>query len=171
MDPEAGWKLVKINNRKNDDLYMKVCVKDYELIKHMSITANKDGYPRIRSYKNWKDQTILVHQLIMGRTKKGYVVDHINQDIKDNRRCNLRVVSKSINAVNSSKKRKNKTGFMGVYFDKNTNKFDAYCTKDSKRKYLGAFKTGLEAAKARDEYFKSVHGEHPSLNFPLNRTR
>lgn len=143
----------------------KVCNCDYELIKHMKITLSCNGYLRIRSYKNRTDRSILLHQLIIGK-KYGMVIDHINQDTLDNRRCNLRHASRSLNAVNSSKKRKQNSGYIGVFHNKRSGTFYASVRKDNRKIYVGAFKTAFDAAIARDDIFFKLHGKQPNLNFP-----
>lgn len=57
----------------------------------------------------------IVLQRKIGRLlKKGELCDHINQNKLDNRRSNLRVADKSINAVNRNIRTDNKTGYNGV---------------------------------------------------------
>ena len=67
-------------------------------------------------------------------------IDHINRIRDDNRFENLRVVSRSQNMQNLSlASSKNKTGFVGVYIDKN--KFGAQISLDGKKMHLGLFDT------------------------------
>jgi hypothetical protein len=52
---------------------------------------------------------------VHGEWPKGQI-DHINADRKDNRLCNLRDVTPSVNAQNKRRAEKgNKSGFLGVY--------------------------------------------------------
>ncbi len=44
------------------------------------------------------------------------IVDHINGDTLDNRRCNLRTCSNKENVRNSKLRKSNKTGYKGVQF-------------------------------------------------------
>lgn len=48
-------------------------------------------------------KTISIHRIIMNPVGKE-VVDHINMNKADNRRCNLRICSRSQNAINSKKR-------------------------------------------------------------------
>ena len=147
-----------------------VCKRFYDLFKFMRVSVSKGGYPRIRKFINYIDSSILLHHLVIGKPPKGMVVDHINQNKLDNRRCNLRFATKSQNAFNTVKKRKNKTGYRGVYQDSKVKQktFDAYITVNGKRFWRSGFKTSIEAAIARDEMFREHFGDCGSLNFPDN---
>lgn len=72
-------------------------------------------------------------------------IDHIDQSRMNNRIENLRVVSSSENKQNLGLKRNNSTGFPGVYFNKQRNKFMAYIGVNNKHIYLGLFNTAEEA--------------------------
>ena len=43
------------------------------------------------------------------------VIDHINRDPLDNRKINLRIVSRSINSTNAKERTESKSGIRGVY--------------------------------------------------------
>lgn len=86
----------------------------------------------------------------------GYVVDHVNGDIFDNRKCNLRICTYSENMKNRSSCG-SKTGFKGVY--KAKKKFLASVRSDGKNYYLGLFKTPELAAEAYKVAAKKLHGE------------
>lgn len=73
-------------------------------------------------------------------------IDHINGDKTDNRICNLRDVSQSINMQNMvSATKKNKLGVLGVH--ERRGKFSAHFRHNNKHCYVGDFPT-LELAKA-----------------------
>lgn len=88
---------------------------------------------------NGKQKTVYLHQEVLG-VKDGFVIDHKNRDTLDNRRCNLRWASKSLNAHNSDRK--------GVYFCKWRRRFFAHCRVDGKRHSLGGHATREEAEMA-----------------------
>jgi len=54
---------------------------------------------------NGKRGILYLHQLVVGKAPKGKDTDHINQNKLDNRRENLRFVSRRLNNLNSSKKK------------------------------------------------------------------
>jgi hypothetical protein len=94
---------------------------------------------------------VKLHQIIaaiMGiEVPEGKVIDHINRDKKDNRFCNLRVITPSGNAVNCNINSRNKSGYKGVC--KRKRGWAATCTRERVIYYLGLFDTLEEAIAAR----------------------
>jgi len=68
-------------------------------------------------------------------------LDHINGKRDDNRIINLRAVNNQLNHFNE-------TTAKGYHWDSARNKYKAEITLDGKNKYLGRFKTELEARNA-----------------------
>lgn len=108
----------------------------------------------------------IISRLIMN-PPKNLVVDHINRNIFDNRRINLRVCTHSENLRN----RKSKNRIRGVRLDPRTkgeNKWQAYASVGYRKfKSLGYFKTKTEASKARDLFVKENFGSFAILNSKL----
>tara|TARA_R110000782_G_C14701656_1_gene402174 strand:- start:131 stop:634 length:504 start_codon:yes stop_codon:yes gene_type:complete len=76
-------------------------------------------------------------------------IDHINGIRSDNRISNLRVSSVSENQKNQRIGRNNKSGFIGVHFDKSKNKWAAAIGHKSRQIKLGSFEKKEDAVKAR----------------------
>lgn len=73
------------------------------------------GYLQTGGGNNKRYAHRIVLERKLGRPlAKGEMCDHINRDKLDNRRDNLRLADKSLNAVNT-KDKKNSTGYRGVY--------------------------------------------------------
>jgi len=72
-------------------------------------------------------------------------LDHLNGDKTDNRFANLRVVSDSVNCRNRSLRSDNKSGFNGVYWNKQARKWQAQIRGEKKRIHLGYFATPEDA--------------------------
>jgi len=92
------------------------------------------------------------------------VIDHINGNGLDNRKANLRPATVAQNAQNAGK-RKNRSGYKGVWFAKEKRRWRAAIWHNNSRKYLGCFKSPPEAAKAYDNAAKKYHKEFAVLNF------
>jgi len=75
-------------------------------------------------------------------------VDHINRVRDDNRWCNLRHATPSINASN----RVNSTNFVGVSWSKTVSRWIVHKYINKKNHHLGYFKTHLAACCARHSY-------------------
>lgn len=95
---------------------------------------------------------ILLHRLIMKVNNSEIDVDHINHDISDNRKENLRVVSASQNASNMRITLSNKSGVKGVCWSNKMNKWMARAMKNYKSIHLGYFDNINDAKKAREKW-------------------
>ena len=62
--------------------------------------------------------------------------DHINGDRHDNSWANLREVNSTDNMRNAKKPNTNRSGVVGLYWDKNINKWKVYIGSNGKQKYL-----------------------------------
>lgn len=72
---------------------------------------------------------------------------------------NLREANPSQVACYAKKQKNNTSGYKGVYFHKNTNKYAAQIIKKGKSHFLGIFATPKEAHKAYCKAAKKLHGE------------
>ncbi len=93
-------------------------------------------------------------------------VDHINHDGLDNRRENLREVTPSENSRNRrSKVFGGRSKYKGVFWGKESQKWEAIITKSSIKTIIGTFDTELEAAKAYDAEATAFWGFDADVNF------
>lgn len=77
--------------------------KDFERFKDSKWYRNVYGYAiRNAGFGRKGRRSEMLHQLIMGKSPKGCVIDHINCNPLDNRRANLRFVTRAVNNLNSS---------------------------------------------------------------------
>jgi hypothetical protein len=133
----------------------------YGLQKHCWFVA-KDGYFKATyrdetGKKLYIKQSNAVWEHYNGELEEGYVIDHINGVVYDNRIENLRKLTVQENACNKKLHNKNKSGVSGVHYITSE---DAWCAKigyKSKVYNLGWFKNFEDAVIARltaeKEYF------------------
>lgn len=110
-------------------------------------------------------KTLRMHNDIL-TAPKGMVVDHINLNKLDNRKENLRVVSRQYNNIHRAKGCRNKTGFVGVQYIPHLKlkKWTAEIRMNGKRFYLGYFHTAIEAAREYNKHALKHFGEYAVLN-------
>ena len=97
--------------------------------------------------------------IVLGDEYKGYDVDHINHNTCDNRKSNLRLVTRSQNNMNSTP-RKHSSSQPGVSYHKNIKRWIAEVYKDGKKIHIGCFKTEEEAIAARKAAEPYYYGEY-----------
>jgi len=82
---------------------------DMESVARIGWTTDKYGYLVANIKGTMKDVNIKLHRFIL-RAKDGEIVDHIDGDVTNNTRGNLRIVDKRINSLNFVAKAKTNTG-------------------------------------------------------------
>lgn len=93
-----------------------------------------------------KQQTILMHRLICGLTVGDRrLVDHIDRNKLNNRRANLRVVTRSGNAQNYPKRPATSSRHRGVSWHKGHKRWVAYGQVNGAFRRLGEYKDENEA--------------------------
>jgi hypothetical protein len=105
-----------------------------------------------------KASGISMHRIIMG-LKKGDTrqVDHIDGDGLNNRKSNLRVVTRRENSLNRKLNKNNTSGHRGVEWDDRNNTWRARITVNNRQIQLGRFENKQDAVTAyeaaADKYF------------------
>lgn len=104
-----------IVNTSNFEAFGKIDKDDYLKIKNYKWTLSVHN-DDIRIIANSRElNRIYLHQFIINNNDKNKVIDHINRNPLDNRKENLRIVSRSINSTNAKPRKENKSGIRGVY--------------------------------------------------------
>jgi hypothetical protein len=108
----------------------------------------------------------LLHRRLLKSTRK-QLVDHRNHNGLDNRRCNIRPSTYSLNAANARPPRQGASRFKGVTFDRSRNLWLARLYQGKKRTlFRQRFASEVEAARAYDFAALEHFGEHTLLNLP-----
>ena len=148
----------------------KVDQEDFPLVADSVWTLVRIGrvnYAR-RSVKRpdgtWRNE--YMHRLIL----RAETVDHKNGDGLDNRRRNLRPATRAQNLQNISRP-PGQSGFRGVEHYPKKGKWRANIGYGGKCLRLGYFDSPEDAARARDEKARELHGEFAVLNFPRTGER
>ena len=121
--------------------------QDHPLISKNSwcVSFMRSGKPRVESRINQK--LVRLHRLIAGAVEKDQKADHINGNTLDNRRQNLRLVTREQNMQNlHGANKKNSTGVRGVC--KRERRYIARATLNRKRIYVGSFSNLKDAENA-----------------------
>lgn len=133
--------------------------------------ANEGGYAaRQKRFGGRKGKAVRywMHRVVL-RDVPAYPVaevDHINGNKLDNRKANLRVVTKRENMQHRPKLKRE--GFKGAYFDDSCRvlkKWRAMIRVDGKLLRLGRYATPEEAARAYDAAAREHFGEYAYTNF------
>ena len=90
-------------------------------------------------------------------------IDHRDRNPKNDRIENLREASREQNLWNV--KRKNRSGFKGVFFRPDRGKYWATICISGKQTHLGVFSSAEEAAVAYDKAARKYFGEFATCNF------
>lgn len=125
---------------------------DYEIVRQFAWFINSAGY--VATKYNGRNQ--LLQRLLLSPSKNE-VVDHINRNPLDNRRCNLRIATRQQNQFNLGVFQNNRTGHKNICAV--GGKFAVYIKKDGKSMYFGRFTTLQKAVDTANEVRKRLFGE------------
>ena len=141
---------------------------DYEELSKYKWHAHKNRNSNVfyaeRNIKKGKGQTPLqMHRSLMG-LPKGKEVDHIDMDGLNNQRKNLRICTRSENMFNRPKYKSNTSGFKGVHFNKEHQKWRVFIAVNKKQIHVGYFINKEEAYKAHCFACVKYHGDFSRVN-------
>ena len=132
-----------VNRSNNNTMFVKGC--------NISLYCN-NGYFQANLGKDSIVKTFKIHKLVaiafLNHIPNGYdeVVDHIDNDSKNNNVNNLQLITQRENTSKDKKGCSSK--YTGVSMSKGSNKWEARIRIDGYKKYLGKFNCELEASNA-----------------------
>lgn len=134
----------------DDNYYGLLIIDRISLSKYVSITID--------------NKKKLLHRYILDYCGDD-VVDHINNNPLDNRKQNLRILTRKQNSQNRLSKQNSSSIYIGVSWNTSHNKWKATITIDGKEKHLGYFTNETDAAIERDKNTLIYNKEFGKLNF------
>lgn len=135
--------------------------------KNIDFIFDLDDYDKIKKYTwnitdgyivcNINRQTLFLGNFIL-QTTKG--VNYKNENKLDNRKYNLRLSTRAENIIATQKLKENNTsGFIGVCWRKNENRWKSYISVNGKQIHLGYFKNKEDAIEARKQGENKYYNE------------
>lgn len=158
-DNTAQMKKIPLRGEKGKGLYALVDADDFNMVSNYKWSL-RAGY--VAAYIPGSGKHMSLHRMIMN-PPRDMVMDHINFDKLDNRKCNLRVCTRSNNSIH--RKPYGSKRFKGIHFDKTRKKWNVSLRCRNSFVWIGRFNDPMSAARAYDEKAKQLHGEFAYLNF------
>lgn len=162
------WNINRENEYIERDNHYEIILRNRKMDQVGVVFVDKDDFDKVIQYK-WKfsggyancsrRDVGFMHTLILDK-KDGLYIDHINRNRLDNRKQNLRYVDGTINGFNKGKQSNNTSGYVGVSWEKNRNKWEAHIKKHGKKKFLGYYSEIEDAVNARREAELEYYGEY-----------
>lgn len=150
IEYEDYAEMVLYDKQSNEVARVIIDLDDIDKVKQYKWTLSH-GYAISSRHK------LCLHRFVMGNPEDSIIVDHINRDRLDNRKCNLRFCNLQENNMNKGIQSNNSSGYPGVSYSKN--KWRAYIGINGKQIHLGRYSTLEEAIEARKQAEIEYFGE------------
>lgn len=166
LEDHGDWVLVDISTEKHPQASMAIDADTFHAHRAKGggrIGAHVEGSSHYiyAGYREGSKRLSAHHDALP--LEGGFDTDHIKHgtmSFVDNRRSNLRRVSRSQNAMNHSVNTSNTSGTTGVCWDKQGKRWVAYIKVSGARLHLGRFATIASAITARRIAEQTYFGEH-----------
>lgn len=152
---------------KNKNMVMLVDTEDLPKLEGLNLyawTRRPDLGLWYGLYSTGRKKKGRIHRLLTN-APEGMVVDHINGNALDNRKCNLRIVTQTENQANQHKhlgRKRNpeaSSHYRGVHYCTRSRGWKAQIQKYGKKYSLGTFTTEDNAAQAYNFMAYELYGE------------
>jgi hypothetical protein len=124
------------------------------------------GYWKVKLFSKNHNRSRIVWELHYGDLVGETEVDHIDFNRQNDKIENLRACTSAENSQHQGLRSNSTSGFIGVSWHKQSERWHACIQVAGKRIPLGGFSTAEEAAKAYDAAALKYHGAFAVLNFP-----
>lgn len=127
-----------------------------------------EPWPNYKQYMFYFPETQKTAHIgrVLLNPEQGLDVDHCSGITHDFRRSELRICTHSENCFNQKMRSTNKSGYRGVYFEKQTQKYRAAITLNHMSYKSGRYDDPVEAALWYDAYAFKARKNFARLNFP-----
>lgn len=138
----------------DDEDYARVVEAEKTYGRNWTVTYNKNGVARVSmtlgSGRDRNCRNIGLNRFILNYHGASYI-DHINRNVLDNQKHNLRIASPAENRINCKLRSDSTSNCVGVHFHIRVQKWQAYINMAGVRYNLGYFSTKEEAIVARQK--------------------
>jgi hypothetical protein len=142
----------------SDNNFILIDTEEYVRICNYCWSITSNGYAQARDCNEF-NSVVLMHRIIMD-APKGKVVDHKNHIILDNRKENMRLCTQLENVKNQLLSKANTSGYKGVYWSTEKEKWYVKIGLNNKNLHLGYFNNIIEAFNTRLEAEIDYFGEY-----------
>ena len=129
---------------------------DFDYLNQFNWHSNTNG--SVSSSLGGGEKRMLISRFIM-QAPDNLEVDHIDGNRLNNQRSNLRLATSSQNKMNRGPRVDCKSGYKGVSWHKQRNKWTARIMADNKYIHLGLFENVIDAAQSYNIAAKKYHKE------------
>lgn len=144
---------IVLRNKHSEDVgHALIDLDDVQLCKQYKWHMRKLNYviATVPNGTRASNDKVHLHRLISNCNDPSLIVDHINRDPLDNRKCNLRIVNSQTNSTNNGG-----TGVIQVP----SGRYQAHVMRHYKAIYIGTYDTYEEALQARKEFVEKYDAE------------
>jgi len=156
---------ISLSSRNHPDLCALIDEEDLPLVQGHRWYAAPIGHT-IYATTKIGGKTVYMHRLLLDAPPH-LMIDHIHGNGLDNRRCEIRLATRSQNFANRIHIHTNTSGYRGVSLVKGRpDVWQVGITKDGKRINLGLVSDPVQGARLYDAKARELFGEFAHLNFP-----
>lgn len=148
-------KKINLHGKYSNNSFALVDDEDFKALNQWKWHISNRGYAKKSASVGERQMHVIVN-----KTPKGLVTDHINGNRLDNQKYNLRSITRSENCFGQTGR---KSGYKGVRLI-SSGRFSARLTHHGKEYHIGVFDTELEAAIAYNRKTKEIWGDFAKIN-------
>lgn len=151
-----------VHSQKHGDFAIVIDDEDAERVMRYTWSVSySNARKQVRAVCTYVDgKLVKIHNFVM----RDKMIDHIDGDIFNNRKTNLRTCTNSQNLCNRGLQKNNTSGAKGVVWDKSRSLWAARIKKNRKMVNLGRFTNKGEAIDAYNQAALKYHKEFARLN-------